>query len=110
MNAGAQRVERKLAHRNSHSADAEIAESKYSLAICYDDNLDVPWRRIVEQRGDFISVGIRDVESAWSAEHVTVALATEADGRGVDDRHHLRDVFENQTIEKWLVAVLQCGE
>src|ERR1051325_335142 len=41
---------------------------------------------------------------------MTILAATFAYGGRVDDRHHLRDVFLQETIEESLVAVLQRSE
>ena len=49
----------------------------------------------------------RQVDAARAAVLVAVALDRLADGGGVDDRQHLREVVAEQPVEQHLVAVVQ---
>ena len=47
--AGAGGVERQLAHRDAHAADAEVAQAEDALAVGHDDEADVRLRPVGEQ-------------------------------------------------------------
>src|SRR6185369_5631846 len=107
MNPRAHRVQRQLADRDAHAADAEIAEPEDALAVGHDHDADVLRTEVRQCRVDGIALRIRDVQPARPAIDAAVRLARLADHRRVDDRHHLDQVFVEQPIERGLVAILQ---
>src|SRR5207237_8697767 len=105
--ARAERVERELADGDAHAADAEVSEAEDTLAVGDDDDGGRCGRRVGEYSVELVALGVRDVETARPPEEAAVALAARADGRRVDDRHHLRGVLLQQAVEERLVALLQ---
>src|SRR5215472_3700369 len=110
MNSRAECVKRELADRDAHAADAQIAKAENALAVGYDHDLDGFVRRIIEQAANFIAIWIRDVQTARSAEYVTVKPAAFPDCGRVDDGHHLGDVLLQQSVKERLITILKRGE
>ena len=110
MDAGAERVERELADRDAHAADAQVAQPEDALAVGHDDH--VARRRTGAFRSIAsiaLAVRVGDEQAARPAVDVAVVLARHADHRRVDDRHHLGDVLLHKAVEERLVAILQAG-
>ena len=59
-----------------------------------------------------MQVLVRDAEkqTARLAKDMAEQLAAEADGRRIDDRHHLFDVAGQQRVEQRLVGILQAAQ
>jgi len=100
-------VQRQLADRNPHASDAEVAQPEDGLVVRNYHHLAILDRRGAKNLLHSPEVPHGDVDPPRLAIDVTVALARLADRRGVDDRHHLLDVVEEQAVEQRLVAVLQ---
>jgi hypothetical protein len=58
VDAGAQPVQRKLANRNPHTADSEVAEAQNPFAIRDHDHLAMRARCIAQDRVDVVDVRI----------------------------------------------------
>ena len=108
-NAGAGGVERQLPDRDSHSADALVAQPEDALPVGDDDHGRRP-RMVPEDGLDLIALVERDIEAARVTVDVGVLLARFADDRRVHDRHHLVDVILDKAEEQCFVPILQAGE
>src|SRR4029077_10215511 len=75
MNAGARRVERELADRNTHAAGALIAEPENALAVADHDDARPVERRVGENLADAMLVRIAQEQAARPAEDFAEALA-----------------------------------
>ncbi len=106
MHAGAGRIERELADRNTHAVGAEIAETEDALAVGDDDELCGIWP-VLQQVGDLAAVARGDEHAARTLEDQAVFLAGEPDRRRVDQRLDLVDVVADDAEEQRLVAVMQ---
>src|SRR6476660_4032321 len=107
MYPGAKRVKRKLADRDTHPANTEVAQPENPFPISDYNHGDVPGGRVVEHRKNILTMRIRNVEAPGPPKYVTVLATTLTHGWGVDDGHHLGDVLLQKPVEKRLVAVLQ---
>jgi hypothetical protein len=75
-----------------------------------DDDRDVAPRPVGEHVAHRPAVARADEQATRPLEDVAVLFAREADRRGIDDRHHLVRVVDQQAEEERLVAVVQVGE
>ena len=110
MQPGAGGVERQLADRNAHAAGALVAEAEDALAVADHDGLDFVVARMAEDAADQVLVRDAEKQAARLAKDVAEQLAAEADGRRIDDRHHLFDVAGQQRVEQGLVGILQAAQ
>src|SRR6516165_12719951 len=106
MNAGASRIERKLANRDTHSVGAEIAEAENALAIGHDDEPGAI-RPIAEDFCDMSTIVGRDEQPARALEDQAVSLASQSNGWGVNQRLDFVDMVANHAEEQRFVAVVQ---
>ena len=102
-----QDVERQLADRDAHPADALIPQSENPLAVGHHDHVGVAVRAVAQHLAQMLAVGIADEQSPRAAVDLAELLAGLTDRRRVDDRHRLGDVVAQQPVEQRLVAVLQ---
>src|SRR6185312_1580568 len=107
MDPADQGVERKLADRDAHSADALVAQPEDALPVRHHDDVDVALGTVAQHLTQAFAVGVSDEESPWPPVDLTETLAGLTDRRGVDDRHRLGDVVAKHPVEQRLVAVLQ---
>ena len=110
MDAGARGVEHQLADGNGHAARALIAQAEDALVVGDHDEADVALEEIAEALRDLAAVGGAEEQSARAAVDMAVALAGQADGRGVDDRREAFEVLDQQPVEQDFVAVEQGDE
>ena len=106
VNAGAGRVERKLADRNAHAVGAKIAEAQDALAVGHHNQLGGV-RPVSQNRRDTSAIVGADEQAARPLEDVAEPLAGEPDRRGINERLNLVDIVGNDTEEQRLVAVMQ---
>jgi hypothetical protein len=106
MNPPHAHVERELSDRNAHAPGALVTEAENALAIGHDDRLNVVDTVVAKHLLHAIPVGIGNEESAGPCVDLTEALTGEPHRRGVDDRHHLREVVDDQSVEEDFVVVL----
>ncbi len=106
MQTGAGRIERELADWNSHTASALIAQAENALTVAHDDRFDTVKSGIAEDVADTIPQRKTEKQATRFAEYTAKLLTAEADGGGIDNRHHLFDVPGQQRVEKSLVGVL----
>src|SRR6185436_10529224 len=109
VNAGAYRVERKLADWYAHATNSQISQTQDPFAIGDNNHIDICCRRIVEQLLDFVLIWIGNVEPARATEELTVLLTPQTHRWCVDDRHHLGDVFKYQPVEERFITILKCS-
>ena len=110
MDAAAERVQRELADRDAHAADAQVAQAEDALAVGHDDHVHLAIGPVRQDRVDLVAVLVREEQPARLAVDPAEVLARLADHRGVDQRHHLGDVVAHQAVEEHLVAVLEVAE
>ncbi len=103
-------VQRKLADRDAHPADALIAEAEDALAVGHHDHVRIAVGSVVDHLGQPVAVRIGHEEPPWPPVDLAESFAGHPDGRGVDDRHRLGDVVAQDPVEEGLVAVLQRAE
>ena len=99
-------IQRQLADRDAHSADALVAEPENALAVGHHDHVGIAVGPVVDHLGKPVPVRIGHEQSARSPVDLAEALAGHPDGRGVDDRHRLGDVVGKDAVEQGFVAVL----
>jgi hypothetical protein len=107
VDAAQRRVQRQLADRDAHAADALVAQAQNPLPVGDDDDVDLPPGPVTQDLRDAVAVGIGDEKATRTAVDLAEALAGQPDGRGVKDRQHLLDVVRYQPVEQRLVGVLQ---
>ena len=105
MDAGADRVERELAHGDPHAAHTQVAQPEDPLTVGHHDHLHVPVLDVVEDRVYLVLLRVGDVEAAWAVVDVAVADAGVADHGRVNDGDHLGDVLAYEPVEQNLVPV-----
>src|SRR6202034_3423621 len=110
MQSGAGGVERKLADRNAHAASALVAETENTFAVADDDGLDVVEAAIGEDAANIVLMRIAQKQASGLAENMAESLAAQADGRRINDRHHLLDVLGQQRVKQGFVGILQTSE
>src|SRR5262249_56380619 len=106
MDPADQGVERELADRDAHPADALVAKPEDALPVRNHDDIDVALGTVAQNLTQAFPVGVPDEESPWPPVTLTEALTGLTDRRGVDDRHRLGDVVAEHPVEQRLVAVL----
>src|SRR5678815_4389703 len=107
MDSGAKRIEREFTDGDSHTPHTKITETQDSFPISNHYYFRVLRRCITKQRKDLVTIRIGNVKTPWTAKHVTVLPAAVTNRRRVDDRHHFSDMFLQQTVKEYLVAILQ---
>jgi hypothetical protein len=107
VDAAQRRVQRQLADRDAHAADALVTQAQNPLPVGDDDDVDLPPGPVTQDLPDAVAVGVGDEEAARTAVDLAEALAGQPDRRGVKDRQHLLDVVGHQPVEQRLVGVLQ---
>ena len=110
IDAADQGVERQLADRNAHPADALVAQAEDALSVGHHDHIDVALRPVVQHLVETVAIGIGHEQPARAAVDLAETLAGLPHRRGVHDRQGLGDVVAQHAIEQRLVAVLQCTQ
>ena len=112
MDSGSRRVHRKFSNGDGNPTDTLITDSKDSLGISDDDEVDLVGIMPHGCQGflDTIRVVDGQEDAAWPVVPVTVLLDRLADGRRVDDGEHLLDVLAQQSEVQHLVAIMHGGE
>ena len=100
-------VERELADRDAHPADALVAQAEDALAVGDHDHVDVALGPVAQYLVEPVAVRIGHEESARPAVDLAETLAGFAHGGRVDDRQRLGDVVAQHAIKQCFVAVLQ---
>ena len=107
VDAADQRVERELADRDAHAADALVADAEDALAVGDDDDVDLLLGPVAQRLPQELAVRPGQVEAAGTPPDLGEAPAALGHRRRVDERECLRDVRGEQRVEEALVAVLQ---
>ena len=100
-------VERQLADRDAHAADALVAQAQYPLPVRHHDHVDIAVRPVANHLVKTVAVRIGHEQSPWPPVDLAETLAGLTDGGGVDNRQGFGDVLAQQPVEQRLVAVLQ---
>jgi hypothetical protein len=100
-------VERQLADRNAHAADALVAQAEYPLPVGHHDHVDVALRPVCQHLVQTVAVGVGHEQSPRVPVDFAETLAGLTDGRGVDDGQGFRNVLAQHPVEQRFVAVLQ---
>ena len=100
-------VERKLADRDAHAADALVAQAQYPLPVGHHDHVDIAVRPVANHLVKTVAVGIGHEQSPRPPVDLAEPLAGLTHGGGVDDRQGFGDVLAQHPVEQRLVAVLQ---
>jgi hypothetical protein len=106
-NAADEGVEGELADRDPETADPLVPDPEDPFAVRDDDGVHLPVRSVLEERRDRLAQRIGDEQSARPSVDVAELLASLSDDRRVDDRHHLLHVVDEETVEQYLVGVLE---
>jgi hypothetical protein len=107
VDSAQRRVQRQLADRDAHAADALVTQAQNPLPVGDDDDVDLSPRPVTQDLPNAVAVRIGDEKATRTAVDLAEALAGQPDGRGVKDRQHLLDVVRHQPVEQRLVGVLQ---
>ena len=107
VDAADEGVQRELADRDAHPADALVTQAENALAVGHHDHVGVAVGAVVDHLGEPVPVRIGHEEPPWPPVDLAEALARLTDRRGVHDRHGLGDVVSQDSVEERLVAVLQ---
>src|SRR6266481_3264856 len=107
MNTADQGVERQLADRDAHSSHALITDAQYALTVGNHNDVDLRMGPASQHVPNRVAQRIRYEQPAGSAVDMAEELATRCDYRCIDDGHHFINVLKNETIEEYLVRVLQ---
>ena len=110
IDATEQRVQRQLADRNAHAADALIADAEHSLAVGHDDHGNLTLQPVGEHLAHAVAQRVRQEQPARLAIDVREMLAALRHDRRVDHRQHLGDMPAQQRVEQHLVALLQLAQ
>ncbi len=102
-----QRVERQLADRNAHPADALISQTENALPVGHHDHVDLTMRPVVQHLVETVTIGVGHEQTPWPPVDLAETLAGLAHGRGVHDRQGLGNVVPQHPVEQRLVAILQ---
>jgi hypothetical protein len=89
-----------FADRDPHPADALVAEAENTFAVGDDDHFDVVVRDVLQDIVEVVPVLIGDKNAARATVDLREAFAGGADGRGIDNRHHLIEMVANQAIKR----------
>ena len=109
-NAAHRRIEREFSDRNSHAADAEVAEPKDAFTIRHANETHFAIGPIAQKIIESTSMTHRAIEPLRSAKNVAKLLARLPNSRRVNDRHVLRRIAAEKLVERALVAILQFGK
>ena len=102
------RVQRKLAHRDRHTAGALIADAENGLVVGNHRQAHVAaLGRGLQHLADAAAIGGRDPQAPPTLKHLTELLGRQAHRGRIDDGHELRQVVLQQPVVEMLVAVLQ---
>src|SRR5258708_28673324 len=101
MNSPTPRVERQFSDGDTHPTSALIAESQNPLAVGDDDNFDIVKMRMAQNARDMVFIGNAKKYSSWLPEILTESLASAPHGWCVNDRKHLFDMPNQQSIIKY---------
>ena len=107
VDAADEGVERELADRDAHPADALVAQAEDALPVGHHDHVDVALRPVVQYLVETVAVRIGHEQPARAPVDLAETLAGLTHRRGVDDRQGLGDVVTQHPVEQGLVAVLQ---
>jgi len=95
MDAADEGVERKLANRNAHTADALVADAEDAAPVRGKDDVHFTVRAVSQQLGYGLAQRLGDEEATRSAVDVTELLARQRDDWCINNRHHFFQVFKN---------------
>ena len=107
VDAADEGVQRELADRDAHPADALVTQAENPLPVGHHDHVDIAVGPIAQHLVEAVAVGIGNEQSPWPTVDLAETLAGLTDRRGVDDRQGLGDVVAQHPVEQRLVAVLQ---
>ncbi len=107
VDAADEAVQRELADRDPHPADALVTKAEDALPVRHHDHVDVAFGTVAQHVAELIAVRIGHEEPPRAPVDLAEALAGLTDRRGVHDRHRLDDVLAQHPVEQGLVAVLQ---
>lgn len=104
--AGQSSIKGQFTNRNAHTVRSQIAETKNTLTVSYNDGSDVIFWPVAKHAVDVVLVVNRDEETARTPVDVAELLASQTNGRSVNQGHHLLDVFRKDAIKQALVTIL----
>ena len=107
IDATRRRIKRQLADGNAHAARALIAKAENTLAIGDDNRLHRLVEGVIENAVDVMAVRVGNKQPARSPVNLTELLAGLADHRGVDQRHHLLDMDDDQIVIQHFIGILK---
>jgi len=107
---GARRVERELPDRDAHAVRTEITEAEDTLAIGHHDHADIVRRPVGEHLADTAAIFGRNVQPATAPEDAPELLARLPHRRGVEHRHQLFQMIDDEAVEQRHVAIMQRDE
>ncbi len=101
-------VQRELADRDPHAADAEVTETQYALAVGHHDHVDLLLvDGGLEQLVNSIAQRPGKVQPVFASIRPGPLLAGQPDGRGVHDRQQALEPLTEEGVEQHCVALLQ---
>ncbi len=103
-------VQRQLAHRDTHTLRAEIAQAEDAFSIRDDDDSHIGCIPIVQDLAHPPAVFDRDEQTTRSAVDMSVLHTGLADGGCVHQRHHLLEMVDQDAEKQRFIAVLQAHQ
>ena len=103
IDAGASRIQSKLADGNAHAAGAQITKTEDALTVGNDDDVDLLVGNIGNDVAHVTAILGANVKTAMSAIDMAELLASLAHGRRINKRHVLFNVFHHELEVERLV-------
>ena len=103
-------VQGKLTDRNTHTADALVAQAENTFTVGYHDNFNIVIWYVLQNVVHIVTILIGDKDPAGAAVNLRETFAGSANGWGVDNRHHLIKMILYQAIEQRFVGVLNIAQ
>ncbi|SPZ62058.1 Uncharacterised protein [Serratia quinivorans] len=103
-------IQRKLADRNAHAANALVAQAENTFAVGDDNHFDVLFGGVLQHVVNAIAVRVGDKQPARPAVNIGEVLAGFTHRWRVDDRHHFAQMGVQQAVEQGFVGVLNVAQ
>ena len=103
-------IQRELADRNTHPADALIAEAENTFAIGDDNHFNVLFGGVLQHIVNMFTIGISDKQPTGTAVYIREMFTGFPDRWGIDHRHHFAEMFINQAVKQGLIGILNIAQ
>ena len=110
MDSGSRCVQSELSDRYAHAAGPLVSDAKYALVVCHDDHRAICLGTAQQGLSHPAAIARGDEYATSSPKHLAPVLACLSDRGGVDDRHDVLEMLDDEPIEERLVAILETVE